>query len=138
MSASRKLYSPFDRWAFGWIPFWAVTIVIVRGAVMPPQEIPKVLLQINDKLIHATEFFVMMIVAYQTFSRAHLEKIYRHRFADAILYSLFLGALTECLQFFAPGRSPDIFDFLADSAGALIAAGIVFLSRRVLKESERV
>ncbi|MSR77454.1 MAG: VanZ family protein [Candidatus Omnitrophica bacterium] len=125
MTESREIYKALERWAFGWIPFWTATAVIVRGAVMPPKDIPQFLFEVNDKLIHGAEFFVMMLIAYHAFERALSEKIHRYRFSDAILYSLFLGALTECLQFYTPGRSPDIFDFFADSVGVAAAALIM-------------
>lgn len=89
---------------------------------MPPDQIPKALIEINDKLVHALEFFVMMLVAYRAFERAAAEILYRYRWADAILYSLFLAALTECLQFLTPGRSPEFLDFLADCGGVTLAA----------------
>ena len=100
---------------------------------MPPSEIPEIFIQINDKLIHGAEFFVMMLVAYRTFERAAAEILYRYRWADAILYSLFLGALTECLQFFAPGRSPEFLDFLADSGGVIVAASITLITGKKLE-----
>lgn len=130
MTGSRKVYSFKSRWLTGWLPFFIVTAVIIRGAVMPPDKIPSVVFQFNDKWLHAAEFFVMMVIAYRAFERAAAEILYRYRWADAILYSLFLGALTECLQFYCPGRSPELLDFFADAAGVMVAGLVTALKSK--------
>jgi VanZ family protein len=45
-----------------------------------------------------------------------------HRFAFVLYYCIFLAVGTECAQFFVPGRSPGILDFLIDLIG--IGAGL--------------
>jgi len=45
------------------------------------------------------------------------------------LLSVYGGAL-ELLQFFVPGRTPSIIDWSANTVGALLGAGLIWVLRK--------
>ena len=69
-----------------------------------------------DKLAHALGFGVI------TVATARLAADRRELLA-VVLFGLALGAATELAQSGVPGRTPDVFDFLADAVG--VAVGTV-------------
>ena len=53
------------------------------------------------------------------------------------LWGLPVGAIDECLQFFAPGRAPMVTDELIDAAGYLCGVAVVWLWWRCLSKMRR-
>jgi VanZ family protein len=88
----------------------AVTVL----SLLPQRDLPKV--GVSDKLEHALSYFVLAILGSFGF-----------REPRGLLYLFVLlcamGGAVELLQAFSPGRSPDVFDALANATGA--AAGIL-------------
>jgi hypothetical protein len=74
-------------------------------------------LQMSDKVAHAVAFGV-------TYFRP------RHSLPRRIVLAAFvasmIGGLLEFWQFFLPWRSADVFDWIADTAGALVVALAIF------------
>jgi len=80
-----------------------------------------------DKMMHALEFGIFSILFY----RAMVVSFIRTPVAYLILMTSFVsiayGAIDEYHQLFTPFRTPDIFDWLADTAGILVAQGIIWV-----------
>jgi len=57
----------------------------------------------------------------------------------AVIIASLYGASDEFHQIFTPGRTPDVFDWLTDTAGAFVGAAVTvwFLSARKVKRSRR-
>lgn len=68
-----------------------------------------------DKLIHFIEFGLVGYLVYNSICDNFAE---RAEFFS-ISFSIFYGGLDEIHQYFAPGRSCDWMDFLADSLGII-------------------
>lgn len=100
---------------------WTLAIFIGGSLRLPPAplEPPPVGW---DKLAHALGFFLTQRIA---------ERALRHDAGPptkpialrAALVAMFLGGLLEIYQAALPHRSADIWDFVADSIGALAAIG---------------
>lgn len=103
--------------AFGW------TVFIFWGCSTPGKDLPPVsLFQHADKLIHAVLFFGFVLfwgIWSGKVSRIWLWIVF------GILYGLGLEFYQKA---FVPGRSFDLWDGIADSAGAFLGAW--FLRRR--------
>lgn len=80
----------------------------------------------SDKLIHFMVFGFLCLMICWTFSSVTIgnKRIYKIILAIGIT-SLF-GVSDEFHQFFTPHRSVDVFDWMADTAGA-VAAGFLWL-----------
>ena len=87
----------------------------------------------QDKLIHATAYAVMGILAWRCF--IHLNKPTLLIGLIAVLFSSTYGVSDEFHQSFVVGRDADVFDWLADTIGAMIAVSV--LTWRGLKDDCR-
>ena len=125
--------SALSRWVLGWIPLWIATFFVFEGAILPPEKIPVILLQINDKLEHGTEYFFLFLFAANAFVRAAISQLNHFPLIFAFSYCCLIGGATEAIQFFAPGRYPDLQDWVADGLGASVAFVIVYALAKMLK-----
>lgn len=126
MTTSKSPTNGFvSRWLYGWLPFWAFSWLVFQSAVAPPGKIPRFLLHINDKVIHATEYFLLCLVAWQAFRITKISFLNRKPSGFAWLYCALFGVLTEVCQLYVPQRSCDIRDWLADAGGAALAVGLI-------------
>ena len=119
--------SPFSRWLLGWIPLGIASAIVFHGAILSPEDIPLFLARLNDKSLHGTEYFLLFLFAANAFKRASQTWLSSHPLRGAFGYCLLMGAVTEFVQFFVPGRSADIFDWAMDGLGASTALGLVCL-----------
>jgi glycopeptide antibiotics resistance protein len=103
---------------------WAVFIAVLCG--MPGKDIPHIsfleLLEF-DKLVHASVFFVLVLLMIKGFKKISSPLfLQNHPFTLAILLSVAYGGLLEILQCLVfIDRSADILDFIANSFGCLMA-----------------
>ena len=71
-----------------------------------------------DKLAHTIEYFILASLICFALRNAHQMELKRALITGAILAALY-GITDEYHQSFIPQRSMDIFDWLADFAGAM-------------------
>jgi len=108
---------------------WAGVIFYLSsqsGADIPPLFVGE------DKLLHA---FIFGILGFFTLG-AMKTTAYGYRPFQlwlAVLLVTVYGVLDEFHQHFVPGRSPDIFDVMADAAGAMLGVWLLysFIMRRL-------
>jgi len=111
---------------------WALFIAVLCG--LPGKDIPHISfleLLSFDKWVHAGVFFVLVLLL----SRAYLNSgsITLRHFSNRISCALAIcyGALLEVLQgLIFIDRSADVYDFIANSTGALIAVVWIKYYRR--------
>lgn len=105
------------RWRLlAWPVLLAITIFVASGQsdVAAPPGIPSV-----DKLAHFLVFGLMATLVVRPFF--HRERRLRSVVITVAITSLY-GGLDEIHQSFTPGRSVEVFDWVADTSGAVIAA----------------
>lgn len=107
-------------------------LLILAGSSVPGNKIPKAFELTPDKLIHCAEYFVLGLAIF--FWLAHefsLEKRYQLIVITILIGSLF-GILDENYQRLTPGRTPDVWDWVLDTIGVLIATlvGNYFINRK--------
>jgi VanZ family protein len=91
----------------------------------------------SDKLVH---FLVFGLLATVTLRALRIESP-RSRAVVAVSLASLFGASDELHQLFTPGRSCDLFDWLADTLGAGLAVGLYLgwpAWRRLLEAGPRV
>lgn len=71
----------------------------------------------QDKAAHALASFLLVLL---------LRRLLGLRPRTVAAVAVCIGGLLEMLQFFQPGRSPDMLDFLSDVLGALVAFAAVW------------
>ncbi|MBM4165544.1 MAG: VanZ family protein [Ignavibacteria bacterium] len=81
-----------------------------------------------DKLLHFGVFFVLGMLSARAFLFQEWNTtLKKYALLFAVLYVMLYGASDEIHQMFVPGRSPELYDFLADTLGGILAAGIVII-----------
>jgi VanZ family protein len=76
----------------------------------------------TDKLVHFTEFGLLCLMTCWSLSLARIGTRVIYKIIMAIVLTSLYGISDEFHQSFTPHRSVDVFDWLADTAGA-VAAG---------------
>jgi VanZ family protein len=102
-----------------WLPAlaWAALIFgLSARPTLPAPEVPYL-----DKVLHFGAYAVLGACLAFAVHRSSLPM------ALAVLLGAAYGASDEIHQMFVPGRSPDVFDWVADAAG--VAAAVYLYSR---------
>lgn len=85
---------------------------------------------INDKILHAAEFFILAALLHMCFNIADNKMINKNRYFLAITITTIYAISDEFHQSFVPGRVADIFDLTADSIGASIILIFKFVNKK--------
>jgi VanZ family protein len=114
----------------GWAPAaLCAALIFALSSLSQPQDLfPPALLSF-DKLVHAAEYAVLGAVLARALGAGGRPPA--RVLAVALLLGSLYGASDELHQAFVPGRSADVLDWAADTAGAAVgAAAFAFLRRR--------
>lgn len=101
---------------------WGLILLIIYLSLTPRPPQPAVGLPFGDKIGHGLAYFSLMSWFAQLYQNP------RHRLYLAIGFMVLGGGL-EILQGLGGVRSADIWDFLANTSGVLIAGLAVFLTK---------
>ena len=107
-----------------WAMLWALLILILCG--IPGRDIPHISfleLLSFDKFVHAGIFFVLMLLASRGFTlQTTFNKVHQNPKMIALLICVAYGGLLEIMQgTIFEERSADIYDFIANSFGCVMA-----------------
>jgi VanZ family protein len=107
-----------------YVPLAIYWIALLIGTSLPTVSVPSV--AFGDKIAHFAAYLILsaLLSLSLLFQNKNDMLKSKHTIWAFIIVS-FYGGLDEIHQGFIPGRSQDIFDWLADSIGAL--AGVLFL-----------
>ncbi len=85
-----------------------------------------------DKLGHGGVFFVLTFLCWRAFfHQERMSSLKNRAVVAAFLVATAYGFADEFHQRFVPGRSYDLYDFLADTAGALLFVVVIwYLEKR--------
>lgn len=103
------------------LAIWTLSIFAGGSLKLPPAPIDAPALG-WDKYAHALGFFLTQRIAERALRHESEGAGFRTALAAALV-SIFLGGLLEVYQAALPHRSADVWDFVADSIGALAAIG---------------
>ena len=113
---------------------WAALIFLVSHQARPLPVAPP--FDHADKVVHALVFGLLAALAARALLAAGQPA--RRALWGAVAAASLYGAADEWHQSFVPGREPDPWDWVADTAGALAgAAAVVGLPRRKSRASIR-
>lgn len=78
----------------------------------------------TDKLVHAAIFFILCWLLHVAFHFQGHSFFRRHSLLIALLLASSFGISDEYHQYFTPGRSTDVLDWIADTTGALLYVAV--------------
>ena len=93
--------------------FWLLTLVIVFWFACVPSP-PAAMVAFNDKIAHFLVFFCLGGSAF--FLWSYNTTVYKILFLLALY-----GATIEVVQYYVPGRTLSLFDWIMDIAGLIFA-----------------
>jgi VanZ family protein len=106
---------------------------MLTGTSMPSSVVPSQAGQV-DKALHFSIYAVLAFLL----TRLTFEGLPRHRAAAiAVLIAVLFGAVDEWHQSFIPGRSKELADWFADTAGATCGAIVAALLGKRSPENTR-
>lgn len=116
---------PFVRYQ---LPFLLWLLLIFVLSAIP--NVPSVKFPVSpDKVAHAGIYFVLCLLSRRAFF--HQQKISwlrGHSVLLALALTVLYGVIDEIHQVYVPGRTPDVYDALADAFGGLMSAGWIWFS----------
>lgn len=117
----KLLRSPLAAWPL----FIFYTAALFYFSLLPGNEIPKILLDLHDKLIHAMGYAVLMAVSAHAFYMSGNKILSPRPYFWGAWYSANISVITEGLQHFVPGRFTDPLDLAANTLGIIISLALL-------------
>lgn len=117
------------------IAFILFCALIFIESSFPSDSYPDLDFEFSDKLIHIGIYFVLAFLAYLSF--IHQDKytlLNKKAYLFTVIFTVIYGASDELHQFFVPGRSCDVFDWIADVIGAILAVLAIILLKKLFKK----
>ncbi len=111
-------------------PLLAYAALIFVVSSMSRLAPPDIGITFFDKIIHCFEYGLFYLLALRAAGGAPVGFSRRTAYALAFVLTVIYGALDEYHQSFVPGRDADVYDLLADTCGAILAAAGYFLLNR--------
>jgi len=102
---------------------YCAIIFLVSSLSAPPA--PSYPFAWGDKVNHAGAFAIMMALVFRGIRWLLPERSTRVQLILALACCMLYGATDEIHQAFVPNRQCDIFDWMADTVGALLAMGCI-------------
>lgn len=117
-----------------WFPPFAWAVIILVGTSLP--RVPGPDISAHNKYVHLIAYVILGLLVLRGFISGN-----RWPVAKAVGWTVVIGALfgayQEIIQAFIPERSATFGDFLANLAGIVVAAGIVWIWMRI-READNI
>jgi VanZ family protein len=92
----------------------------------------------TDKEVHWMLYLGLSALVVRALARGEWRGVTWGRVIGAIVLSALYGASDEFHQRFVPGRTPDVLDLAADTAGASVAAVAIWLWSKIKHGADRL
>jgi len=115
---------------YRWIPAVIWACVVFGLSSIPGRSIPSLGFSAQDKLAHGFVFGTLAILVLWALRGTRFDRRPWFAVALAVVIATAYGVSDEFHQRFVPFRSPDVFDVIADGAGALLGAVVFSLWTR--------
>jgi VanZ family protein len=111
-------------WLRYWMPVavYAGLIVYLSAQSHPEEQLPSIIGELSDKVLHAIEYAGLGSLCYRAFRWGTNDAWARQAVPFAIAAASLFGITDELHQLFVPFRESSWQDWLADSTGAAIGA----------------
>ncbi|GAB5526328.1 MAG: hypothetical protein Roseis2KO_42000 [Roseivirga sp.] len=109
---------------------WAISLAVLM--LLPSDSFPEAKILSYDKLGHLGVFLIFTFLIAWSFDRQqHSDKLKTNSIFWSLTISIVYGSILEFAQQFIPGRMTDLYDFAANTIGAIVGT-IVFITFRKL------
>jgi VanZ family protein len=114
-----------------YIPLVLYWIILLTATSLPVKDLPGI--GIGDKFSHFFAYFVLSVMLYLVFTYQRKSVIlFQYSFIAAVLVASLYGIADELHQMLIPGRSAEIYDWIADLAGSLTGVLVVSYLKKKL------
>ncbi|MGB9696715.1 MAG: VanZ family protein [Ignavibacteria bacterium] len=104
------------------LPLWLMLVGIFVLSSIPSDKLPELSFTFEDKLIHIILFFVLFFCfVWSLRHQKTFATLSRHFMLASLIFTILYGLFDEFHQYFVPNRTSDIYDWFADSTGAVLA-----------------
>jgi VanZ family protein len=114
---------PFRRFLIYWFPVILYCLFIFIQSSFPSpvktQGIP-----LGDKILHLLGYALLAALFFRALNATRSTAALGSLWVLSVLFTALYGAMDEVHQAFVSTRSADLLDFLADTGGAMIGAGV--------------
>jgi len=102
------------------LPALVWCVAIFGFSAIPGIGIIRIPLRV-DKLIHGSIYFILCLLVWRAFFyQVRYPRVQRRAILWAFFFSCLYGIIDESHQVLVPGRTPDVYDAVADGTGALV------------------
>ncbi len=115
---------------WGPVAIYALAI-FVESSISHVPEFPS---GFTDKDGHGLLYAGLAILVLRACSGARWDGVTLRAAIVAILFAAFYGITDEFHQWFVPGRTADVYDWMADTLGAAVAVAALWLVARVVRK----
>ena len=105
-------------------------LLIIIGSSIPGNKIPEAFALTPEKLIHCIEYFILGLLILHWISREFQFNKKGNLFLLVLLIGSTFGAIDENYQRLTPGRTPDVWDWVLDTVGVLLAIVVSHVALR--------
>jgi len=116
------------------LPALIYVVAIFYGGSLTSAKLPRV--EVSDKLVHLLAFAILQLLAFRAVRFEWPRQGLKWHLVVSMISASTIGAALEIYQLFIKYRSAEVLDWVADTVGALIAGGIVFLVLRGAKAEQ--
>ena len=94
-----------------------------------PSKIP-----LCDKIVHAVEYGILGILFVRAIAHTYPKESWLLLWATTFFFVALYAMSDEFHQSFVPGRSTDVYDWMADALGGSTAAAVYLIKKYPLKK----
>jgi VanZ family protein len=116
------------------LPAVVYVVALFYGGSLTSAKLPRV--DVSDKLVHLVAFGILQLLAFRAMRFQWPRQGLKWQLVASILTTSAIGAALEVYQLFIQYRSAEVLDWVADTVGAMLAGGILFLALRGAREVE--
>lgn len=134
------MVEPAENFAFSryQLPAILVALLIFTGSSIPAESFPSLGIFKYDKVIHFALFFTLCFFTHRAVMfQNRIPFLSRNHLPVSVFLTILYGVIDEGHQAFVPGRSPELLDFLTDSAGAIACALVIWLWLKYQPKAEQ-
>jgi VanZ family protein len=117
-----------------WVPLVAWFLVIHNFSATPGKDLPHINIPNADKIFHALIFGILGMLLIRACDNSNFNVSLAKMVFLAIIITICYGAYDEWFQRTVPGRSCDLIDLLADSAGSTAGIFLYIADKRKRRE----
>ena len=112
-------------------PWQLLMILIFIQSSIPRITLPDLGFDWQDKLLHFTVYGILSALLVRGMRESVNQLFKKYHLLLSIIFTSVYGLSDEVHQYFVPGRSSELSDWLADTTGAVVIIACYYLYRKL-------